>query len=201
MQHPMRVGECHGVTNAKEEPKAFRDGRDGLNVLVEPLALDKFHRIENPAITERSHVVNGHDARMFEPREHQRFTNQAVCEIAVRAGHVQNFKRNATLQSFIFGGIHHAHAAARHALQQAVARSGEIRDLGGFAQMLDRFVGKKLHFGSVPNAARASRWNSSSLPQSSRKRSSAILRKSRRTQARALVTSVTEMAYSFANCS
>src|SRR5690349_11778912 len=124
MQDSVRVGECYGITNTKEKSEALSGGGDRFNVLVEPLSLDKLHGVEDAPVGESSDVVNGHDARMLEPRQHQRFANQTVCKIAVSAGHLQNLQRNAALQSLVFGGVHHSHAAARHAFQQAVTRAG-----------------------------------------------------------------------------
>jgi hypothetical protein len=104
--------------------------------LVEPLALDQLHRVENAAIRERSDIVHGHNAGMLKSRQHQRLANQPLGEFAVFTRHVQDFQRDTALQFFIFGDVHHAHAAAGHALQKTVARAGEIGNFRSFAQML-----------------------------------------------------------------
>src|SRR5882672_1071007 len=179
----------------------FRSRWRTPRALANATAFDKFHGVENAAVRECSDVVHGHDAGMFETREDTRFADQTIGEIACGSREIQNFQRHAPLKPFILRGVHDAHAAARDAVQQAVVRAGEVGQVRGVAQAFEGAIGKKFHFASQPKAARASRWNSSSLPQSSRRRSSAIFRNSRRAHASALVTSVKGMPYSFESCS
>src|SRR6266850_5924122 len=134
------------------------------------MALDKFHGVENAAIRECSDVVHGYDAGMLETREDARFAEQAIGEIAFGSWEIQNFQRHAPVEPIVFRRVHDAHAAARDAVKQAVVRAGKVGQVRGAAQAFERAVGKKFHFASQPKAARASRWNSSSLPQSSRSR-------------------------------
>ena len=157
MQHAARVREPNGVTNAEKNSQAVRKGRDRLNIFVEPISLHKFHGVENAAVRQCTHVVNGHDAGMLESRQHARFADQPVCQVAVRSRNIEDFQRHAPLQFPVFRGIHHSHAAARQAFEQAVARAGEVRRLRAVAQSFQRLVGKKFHFASHPKAARASR--------------------------------------------
>src|SRR5713226_3524754 len=193
VQHAARVRERHGVANAEKNAQTVRDGCDRLDILVEPPALDEFHGVENAAVRERSHVVDRHDAGMLERREHAGLANQTVGELAVCFRNIEYFQRDATVKVLIFRNIHLSHTAARDALQQTVAGAGKIGKLRAAAQSFQRAVGKKFHLVSQPKAARASRRNSSSLPQSSRRRPRAIFRNSRRAQASALVTSLTEI--------
>src|SRR5258705_6310968 len=165
------------------------------------MALDKFHGVKNAAIRECSDIVDGHDAGMLETREDTRFADQTIGEIAFGSREIKNFQGHAPLEPFIFRRVHDAHAAARDAFEQAVVRDGEVGQVRGIAQAFECAVGKKFHFASQPKAARASRWNSSSLPQSSRKRSSAIFRNSRRAHPRALGSSVKGIPYSLEICS
>src|SRR5205823_10798741 len=99
---------------------------------------------------------DGRDARMLESRQHARFTNQPVCQVTVSSRNIEHLQSYAPLEMLIFRGVHHAHAAARNALEQTVARAGEVWRLRA-AQSFQGFVGKKFHFASQPNAARASR--------------------------------------------
>ena len=117
------------------------------------------------------------------------------------AGTSSTFKRDAAIELFVFRGVDDAHAAAGDAFEQAVARASEIGFVGTGAKTLDGFVRQRFHLASQPKTARASRWNSSSLPQISRRRSRAPRRNSRRAQASAFVTSVTGMPYSAASLS
>src|SRR6266481_848381 len=190
-----RVRERDGIADAEKNSQTIRRRGDRLDVLVEAMALDKFHGVENAAVSECSDVMHGHDAGMLETREDARFADQAIGEISFGSREIENFQRDAPLKPLIFCGEHDTHAAARDAFEQAVVRAGEVGQIRAVAQAFECAVGKKFHFASQPKAARASRWNSSSLPQSSRRRSSSIFRNSRRAHASALVTSVKGMPY------
>jgi hypothetical protein len=61
---------------------------------------------------------------MFEPREDAGFAHQAIRQIAVRAGHVQDFQGDAALQLLVFRGVDDTHAAASDAFEQTVAGTG-----------------------------------------------------------------------------
>src|SRR6266478_8331798 len=199
MQHTARVGEPHGVANAQEQTQPVRQGSHSFDMFVQPLAFYKFHGVKNAALAQRADVMHGNNSRVLQAREHASFAIQPAGEVAVRNRNVQDLKRHAASQHFITRRVDHTHAAASDALQQLVARSGEVRDVGVLPQTIHRLVGEKLHAVSEPKTARASRWNSSSLPQSSCSRSNAIRRNSRRAQESALVTSVTGIAYSAAS--
>ncbi len=201
MQHAARVRERNGIANTQKKPQAVRHGRDRLDELVEAFPLHEFHGVKNAAIRECSHIVHRHDARMLESGQHARFAEQPVGEIAIRARDIEHFQRHATLEIFVFRGVHNSHTAARNAFEQTVARAGEIGRLRAVAQSFECGVRKESHFESQPKTARASRRNSSSVAQSSRKRSRAIFRNSRRAHASALVTSVTGIPNSFESCS
>src|SRR6266446_8440037 len=200
MQYAARVGERNCVTDAEKNPQTVRERGDGFNVFVQPLPFHKFHGVEHAAVRQSSHVVNGHNARMLESSQHTGLANQPVCEIAVCSGEVEYFQGHAPPEVFVLRGIHHTPAPARDTIEQSITRAREVWLISALTQSFERAVRKEFHFASQPNAARASRWNSSSLPQSSRRRSSAIFRNSRRAHASALVTSVTEIPYSFESC-
>ena len=53
-------------------------------MLIETLAFDKLHRVENAAIGESADVMNWNDAGMFELREDAGFTQKSMGEIACR---------------------------------------------------------------------------------------------------------------------
>src|SRR5216683_3223492 len=195
------VGESHRIANAKEETQPVRERRNGFDVLVEALAFDKLHGVEDAAVGERADIVHGDDARMLEAGKYAGFAFETKGKVAVESGNVEDFESHATLQHLVFRGVDDTHAAAGDTLKQAITRSREIRRLGAFAQAFQCFVGEKFHGASEPKMARASRWNSSSLAQISRRRSRAMRRNSRRAQESALVTSVTGMAYSWASFS
>src|SRR5271165_1539029 len=128
---------------------------------------------------------------MLEQREDACLSHQATGKFAIRTRYFKNFQRDAALQRFVFGGIHHTHSAARDLAQEPVACAAQVRKPCAVAQPRQRFVRNMSHGASRPKTVLASHRNSSSVPQSSRNRSSAILRNSRRAQPRALVTSVT----------
>lgn len=68
VQHAARMRERDGITNAKKDSETIGYGFHVCEVFVQPLALDKFHGVENAAIGERPDVVHGNDAGMLEPR-------------------------------------------------------------------------------------------------------------------------------------
>src|ERR1700676_1463536 len=201
MKDAARMSERNCFANAQEQPQAILHRFHVLDEFVEALAFDKFHGVEDASIRQRAYVVHGHYSGMFKPCEHAGFAHQTVRQIAILARYIKHFQRDATFQLFVFRGVNDAHAAASHAFEQTIACAGKIRLLGARAQTLDRFVRERFHFASQPNTARASRWNSSSLPQISRSRSSAPRRNSRRAQDSAFVTSVTGIPYSAASLS
>ncbi len=120
--------------------KPVGNGVDRFEMLVEALPFDEFHGVEDAAISQRSHVVNRHDAGMLEPREHSGLTHQAAGKFALRAGYFKNFQRHAALQFFVFGGIHHSHASARNLAHQLVACAAEVGKLRAIAQPRESFV-------------------------------------------------------------
>src|SRR6266478_3624933 len=201
MQDAAGVGERNRITDAEKNPQTVWERGDGFNVFVQPLPFHKFHGVEHAAVRERAHVVNGHNARMLESSQHTGLANQPACEIAISSREVEYFQGHAPLEVFVLRGIHDTHAPARDTIEQSITRAREVWHICALTQSFERGVRKEFHFASQPNAARASRWNSSSLPQSSRRRSSAIFRNSRRAHASALVTSVKGMPYSFESCS
>src|SRR5260370_31668362 len=66
---PRAWAESHRVANAEEETQTVRERMDGLDVLVEALAFDKLHGVEDTAIGERTDGMNGDDAGMLEASE------------------------------------------------------------------------------------------------------------------------------------
>jgi len=196
MQDAAGVRESDGIANPEEETQAVGERRNRFDVQVEALAFDKFHGVEDAPVGERADVVNGHDAGMLEARENASFAVEAMREVAAGNGNVKDFESYAARQRLVFRGVNDAHAASRDAFEQTVTRSREVRRIGAFAQAFEGFVREKFHGASEPKTARASRWNSSSLAQISRRRSRAMQRNSRRAHESALVTSVTGMAYS-----
>ncbi len=157
MQHAAGVGESHRVANAEEETQTVRERMDGLDVLVEALAFDKLHGVEDAAVGERADVMNGDDAGMLEAGKDAGFAVETMREVAVGKGNVEDFEGHAALQHLVLRGVDGAHAAARDTLEQAITRSREIRRIGAFAQALEGFVGEKFHGASEPKTARASR--------------------------------------------
>ena len=83
MQHAARVRERHGIADAQKQAEAIRRRRNIGDKFIEAPAFDKFHGVENTAIRERAHVVNGNDAGMLELREDAGFAHQAFAERAV----------------------------------------------------------------------------------------------------------------------
>src|SRR5229473_7826849 len=145
MQHAAGVGESHRVANAEEETQTVRERMDGLDVLVEALAFDKLHGVEDTAIGERTDVMNGDDAGMLEASEDAGLAVETEREVAVGSGNVEDLESHAALQHLVLRGVDDAHAAARDTLEQAITRSREVRRIGAFTQALEGFVGEKFH--------------------------------------------------------
>src|SRR5258707_4621733 len=114
------MGECTRVANTKKNSQTVRDGSDRSNIVVEPLPSDKFHGVENAAVRECAHIVNGHDAGVLESGQYARLANQPDCEIAICSGDIHYLQGHAALEAFIFRGIHDVHAAACDALEQSI---------------------------------------------------------------------------------
>src|SRR5208283_216426 len=217
------VCESNRIADAQKDTQAIRSGSQRLDVLIEPLPFDEFHGVKNAAILKCAGIVHRNDSRMLEPGQHARLAHEAICEVAFGARYFEHFQRDAALQALVFRCVDAAHPSTRHLRDEAVARAAKVRKLDAAAQVCKHLVGKmphgvvgdviielfirflradasRPHRASQPNTVFVSRWNSSSLPQISRKRSSAILRNSRRAQASALVTSVTAIPYCCASC-
>jgi hypothetical protein len=126
-------------------------------MLVEALALDKFHGVENPAVGKGPDVMDGNDAGMLKLSKDTSLAEKAIGKIARGAGDVQDFQSHAALEFFIFGGKYNAHAAASDAFEKSVTCPGEIGHFRGIAETLENLVGKKFHLASQPKTAWASR--------------------------------------------
>ena len=157
VQNAARMGECDGVADTQENSQAVRNRSNRLYVPVETAAFNEFHGVEDAAIGERSHVVNGHDAGMLESGQHASFTNKTIGEIAVCSRNFEDFQGHAPLEILVLHGVDNTHAAARNTIQQAITCASEIGDFRAFAQTFEGAVGEKLHLASEPKAARASR--------------------------------------------
>jgi hypothetical protein len=91
VQNAACVCEGNSFTDAKNNSQAVWNRSNRLNVFVEAPALDEFHGVEDAAIGEGSHIVNGHDAGMLESREDASFADQAIGEIAVGSWNIEDF--------------------------------------------------------------------------------------------------------------
>ena len=91
MKNAARMRECNRIANAKEQTQAVRNRSNRLDVLVEALAFDKFHGVEDAAIGERSHIVNGHDSWMLESSQDASFADKAIGEVAVCSRNIEYF--------------------------------------------------------------------------------------------------------------
>src|SRR5216683_1550403 len=87
------VGESHRIANAKEETQPVRERRNGFDVLVEALAFDKLHGVEDAAVGERADVMNGDDAGMLEAGKDAGFAVETMREVAVGKGNVEDLDR------------------------------------------------------------------------------------------------------------
>src|SRR5262249_7350943 len=143
--------------DAEEDAETIGNGSDGLQVLVEALAFDEFHGVEDAAVLEGANVVDGNHAGMLEQGENAGFAQEPSGEIGAGAGQVQHFQSNATLQLFVFRGVDHTHAAAGDLGLQAIASAGKIGKFGRGAKPGQRPVGEPAHQASQPKAALASR--------------------------------------------
>jgi hypothetical protein len=140
MKHAAGVSECYRFTDAQENAEAIRHGSNGRDELIEALALNEFHSVEDATVWESADVVNGNDPGMFEESEDARFSSQAAGQVAHGARRLQNFESHAAIEHFVLRRVHHTHTTASNGPEQAVARAGEIRKASAFAQARERLI-------------------------------------------------------------
>src|SRR5207249_9861815 len=154
---------------------------------IEALAAHALHRIEQTAVRQPAEVVNGHHARMLEPRQDARLLLKMFGQRLIADKRIEHLDRHLAVEHRIACEVDGADAAAAEHRQRLVSRAGEIGLADEALEVIERGVG---NHGADLMKARASAWNSSSLAHCSRTTSSTRRRNSRRAAASSLVTSV-----------
>src|SRR2546427_3175718 len=187
MNDAMRMRKGHCVAHAQEDREArVRIGR--RRPAIEALPAHTFHRIEQTAVCQPAEVVNGHHARMLEPRQDARLLLKMLGQGLIADKRIEHLDRYLAVEHRIACEVDGADAAAAEHRQHLISRAGEIRLTDDALEAIERGVG---NHGADLMKARASAWNSSSLAHCSRSTFSTRRRNSRRAAASSLVTSVT----------
>jgi hypothetical protein len=110
--------------------------------------------------------VHRHDPRMFEPRQDLRFLAQTLVEVVGRRRGIRDLDRDFPAELLVACRVDGPHAAAADRPQDRVAIGGQLRPRGDVSQAFDEVVREPRHRStSIPNSSRASRRNSSAVPQ------------------------------------
>lgn len=134
MEDAPRMREGDGVADAQKDPETIGNRGKGSKVLVEALAFDEFHGVEDAAIGERPYIVNRHDAGMLEEGQDARFADEAIGKFAFFPGNFEDFESNAALKHFVFGLVDHAHATASDRSKQTIAGAREVGQIRPVAE-------------------------------------------------------------------
>ena len=86
MHHAPRVRERDRFADALEGPEPLGQRHPAGRQLVEALAVDPLHRVEDAAVREHPRVVDAHDARVLEARDDARLRAHALHDLRARGG-------------------------------------------------------------------------------------------------------------------
>lgn len=127
MNHSVSMCKRHRIANSLELPQPVPQRSAVSSVLIEPAAAHKLHRIVDPAIGQRTDVVNRNDPGMLEPSDDLRFANHAVAQVFRNLGRIQDFDRDEPVEFRILRQIHRAHAAAPELFYKGVLGRTKVR--------------------------------------------------------------------------
>src|SRR5947207_1171456 len=89
--------------------------------IVQPLAADALHHVEEAAVRQCANVVHGYDSRMLERSEDARLTQNSHTLIVGRNGRTEHLKCDVSIQLAVMSGVHGAHSAFADLLTDLVA--------------------------------------------------------------------------------
>ena len=187
------VGEGHRFARPLEQAQPPGQRSVRARVLVQALPANQAHHVEDAAVRQGAHVVDGHQPRVLEARQDPRLLHHPPDVGRLRHRRVQDLEGHLAVQLVVACPVDGAHPAAPQHVDHLVLGAGQIGGVRHRPQVVDHRVGQhgRSHGGSTPSRSRASARNSSSLPQAARRTSSTCRRSERRMAARWLVTCVT----------
>src|SRR5262249_3789670 len=167
MDNAARMGKSQWLSNTLQQLHTLAKTH-AYDVLVQGPPLHMLHAIKSTAIRQSARVMYRNYAGMLELRQDLCFTHEPRCQINRAAFRSQHFERHVAMQHGIFRQPDRAHSAAAKKLNCSIACARKIGNLHFSAQACYDLIREKLHLGSTPSNACASRRNSSSLPVISR---------------------------------
>jgi hypothetical protein len=90
--------ECNCVAHLQERAKQLRPSALSSSELVEALTTYTLHYIEEAAIGQHPHVVDGHDPRMLQRRQNPGLTQDPLAFFDARRGRAQNLERDVAVE-------------------------------------------------------------------------------------------------------
>jgi hypothetical protein len=139
MDEPLRVRKRDRLANAFEEPQSFVQVRTVAKMFSERPATNALHDVEQPAVGEPAGVVDGDDARVFEPGENASLVAQPAFEAGARQ-RVGNLDRDLATELFVERQIDRSHAATADLLDDCVAAGLELGPAPEGSQPGDRRI-------------------------------------------------------------
>ena len=196
MDHAGGVREGNGVAHLEKQPQELGPRALVTREIIQPVAADALHHVEDPTVGKRADVVHGDDSGMLERGEDSRLAQDSQTLIVGWDRGTQDFQGDVSIQLVVVREIDGAHAPLTDPLPNFVA-SIAAGPLDHLAEPRERCVGELAarlraracssrhdYFSSCqPRRARASARNSSSVAQKARIASSTPARKVRRAHA------------------
>src|SRR5258708_40017770 len=149
--------ERYRFTDPLEEPQALWKSGEAGQMVIQALALHKFHGVEPAAIGKSAHVMDGNNSGMLELRNDFCFVQQTSVLVTITVGEGNYFERDLSPKQDVFYAINAAHTAVSKFAYEAITRAGQVGRLRGRSQAFERAFSEPLHSTSIPNRARGSR--------------------------------------------
>ncbi len=110
-------------------------------VLVEPMAADALHRVEDATVGQRPHVVDGHEPGVLELGEDPGLLAETLGDPRRGLGETHHLERDLAAELPVVGQVDRGHSPLAEDRDRVVLGRGQVGPLGDVLQMGECSVG------------------------------------------------------------